>query len=86
MRSIFGVLSLLLVLVVVGILAKKQLGTTLAAPTNQQNTVLVDQSVSLPATSAGATPQVQIQQIQQQINRSVEAAMEQTRSVTDDAK
>ena len=86
MRSIFSVMSLLLVLVVVGILAKKQLGTTLAAPTNQQNTVLVDQSVTLPATSAGATPQVQIQQIQQQINRSVEAAMEQTRSVSDDAK
>ena len=86
MRSIFGVLSLLLVLVVVGILAKKQLGTTLAAPTNQQNTVLVDQSVALPATSAAAKPQVQIQQIQQQINWSVKAAMEQTRSVTDDAK
>lgn len=86
MRSIFSVMSLLLVLVVVGILAKKQLGTTLAAPTNQQNTVLVDQSVTLPATSAGAKPEVQIQQIQQQINRSVEAATEQTRSVTDDAK
>ena len=86
MRSIFSVMSLLLVLVVVGILAKKQLGTTLAAPTNQQNTALVDQSVALPATSAGAKPEVQIQQIQQQINRSVEAATEQTRSVTDDAK
>ena len=86
MRSIFSVMSLLLVLVVVGILAKKQLGTTLAAPTNQQNTVLVDQSVALPATSAAAKPQVQIQQIQQQINRSVEAAEQQTQSVTDDAK
>lgn len=86
MRAIFGVMSLLLVLVVVGILAKKQLRTTLASPTYQQNPVLVDQSVTLPATSAGAKPQVQIQQIQQQINRSVEAAMQQTRSVTDDAK
>lgn len=86
MRSIFGVVSLLLVLVVVGILAKKQLGTTLAAPVHQNNPVLVDQSVTLPATSTGATPEVQIQQIKQQINRSVEAAMEQTRSMTDDAK
>ena len=86
MRAIFGVMSLLLVLVVVGILAKKQLGPTLASPTYQQNPALVDQFVTLPATSAGAKPQVQIQQIQQQINWSVKAAMEQTRSVTDDAK
>ena len=42
MRAIFGVMSLLLVLVVVGILAKKQLGPTLASPTYQQNPALVD--------------------------------------------
>ena len=86
MRAIFGVLSLLIVMVVVGVLAKKQLGAVSAAPIYQQNPVLVDQSVTLPVTSAGATLQVQSQQIQQQIRQSVEAAVQQPRPMADDAK
>ena len=86
MRAILGVMSLLIVLVMVGVMAKKQLGALSAAPIHQQNPALVDQSVTLPVTSPGATPQVQSQQIQQQIKQSVEAAMQQPRPMPDDAK
>ena len=84
MRAIFGVLSLLAVLAVlavVGVLAKKQLAAMSAASIHQQNPARVDQSVTLPVTSADAT-----QQIQQQIKQSVEAAMQQPRPMPDDAK
>ncbi len=84
MRAIFGVMSLLIVLVVVGVLAKKQLGALSAASIHTRNPALVDQAVTLPVTSPGATPQVQSQQIQQQIKHSVEAAMQQPRTMPDD--
>ena len=86
MRAIFGVISLLIVLFVVGVLAKKQLGFMSVVPIRQKNPALVDQSVTLPVTSDGATPQVQSQQIEQQIKQSLEAALQQTRSVPDEAK
>lgn len=86
MRAIFGVMSLLIVLVVVGILAKKQLGAVSAAQSQARSPALADQSVTLPLTSAGATKQVQAQQIQQQIKQSVEAAMQQARPMPDDDK
>jgi hypothetical protein len=68
MRSMFGVLGLLLVLAVVGLLAKKQLASTSA----------------LPQTTPGTTVQQQSQQVQQQVKESVEAAMQQARPVPDD--
>jgi len=86
MRAIFGVISLLIVLLVVAGLAKKQLGSMSAIPIHQQNPALVDQSVTLPIISDGATSQVQSQQIEQQIKQSLDAAMQQTRSVPDEAK
>ncbi|CAM3316409.1 hypothetical protein [Polaromonas hydrogenivorans] len=76
MRAVVGLMSLLIVLVVVGVLAKKQLGALSKAPIRPQNPVLVDSGVTFPVTSPGATPQVQSQQIQQQIKQSVEAAMQ----------
>ena len=75
MRAIFGVMSLLIVLVVVGVLAKKQLGALSAASIHTRNPALGDQAVTLP---------VQSQQIQQQIKHSVEAAMQQPRTMPDD--
>jgi hypothetical protein len=83
MRAIFGVMSLLIVLVVVGVLAKKQLGAFSAGPVQPQNPVLVERSVILPV-APGATPQVQSLQIQQQIKQSVETAMQQSRPIPDD--
>lgn len=84
MRAIFGVLSLLIVLVVVGVLAKKQLGALSAAPVHIQMPTSADSEVTLPAASPGATPQAQGQQLQQQIKQSVESTMQQARPMPDD--
>ena len=75
MRMVFGVLSLLFVVAIIGILAKKQLGAV--APTGA------------PASSAGpagtmvrpaGTPTQQVQQFQQ----SVEGTMQQARPMPDE--
>lgn len=68
MRIVFGVLSLLLVVAVIGILAKKQLGATapVAAPAGM-------------AAPAG-TPSQQVQQFRQ----AAEGAMQQARPLPDD--
>ncbi len=70
MRAFFSIVSLLIVLAIVGVLAKKQLGGTSAVP---------------PGATPGATPQQQSQQVQQQIQQSVEGAME-ARPMPDDTK
>ena len=85
MRVVFGLMSLLIVLVVVGVLAKKQLGALSKAPVRPQNPVLVDSGVTFPVTTPGATPQVQSQKIQQ-VKQSLEAAMQQAHPMPDDAK
>ena len=84
MRAIFGVLSLLLVLAVVGLLVKKQLVSTRQAIP----------ALALPApTPAGAEPmptkpvgtvQAQSQQIQQQYKQAIDAAMQQARPMPDE--
>lgn len=71
MRALFGIVSLLVVLAIVGVLAKKQLGGTGAV---------------VPGATPGATPQQQSQQVQQQIQQSVEGAMQQARPMPDDTK
>jgi len=70
MRAVFGVLSLLVVVAIVGILAKKQLtgAATPAAPNAA--------GVVVPA----GTPQQQVQQYKQ----AVEGAMQQARPMPDD--
>ena len=77
MRVIFGVLSLLVVVAIVGILAKKQLGSI--AP------VAGPPPASAPGTMAAptGTPQQQVQQFQ----KSVQGAMEQQpRQMPDEGK
>lgn len=86
MRAVFGLISVLIVLFVVLVLAKKQLASTPAIPIHARNPALVDPSMNLPVIPAGATPQAQRQQIEQQIKQSLDAAMQQTRSVPDDEK
>ena len=74
MRAIFGIVSLLIVLAIVGVLAKKQLGAvTMVAP-----------PAGLAGTPAGATVQQQSQLIQQQVNQSVEATLQQARPMPED--
>ena len=75
MRIAFGALSLLIVLAIVGILAKKQLGAVSpqagAAPTSTQG-----------VTAPTGTPKQQVDQVKQ----SVEKALQQSRPVNDDTK
>lgn len=80
MRAIFSMVGLLLVVAIVGFLAKSQFGSgskSLAAPVN-------DASITLPLTTPGATAQQQSQEIQTQIKQSVDAAMQQARPMPDD--
>lgn len=66
MRSIFSIVGLLLVLAIVGLLVKKQLGTQVAVPP----------APGMPAVSADAPPQVQSQQAQQQVKQAIDSAMQ----------
>lgn len=76
MRVIFGVLSLLVVVAIVGILAKKQLGAV--AP------VAAPAAATAPGTAPvlSGTPQQQVQQYQQ----AIQGAMQQARPMPDDTK
>ncbi|MDI1273955.1 hypothetical protein [Polaromonas sp.] len=78
MRAIFGVLSLLVVVAIIGVLAKKQLSP---APVK---VAPADAGLALPAPAAGATPQQQSQQIQNQVRQSIESAMQQARPMPED--
>ncbi|MDW5444376.1 hypothetical protein [Polaromonas sp. SM01] len=78
MRAVFSILSLLVVVAVIGVLAKKQLSPTPVKPS------AADGAVSLPVTTPGATPQQQSQQIQQQVRQTLENAMQQARPMPED--
>ncbi len=80
MRAIIGVLGLLIVVAIVGLLAKTQLGSV--APKPAANTA----GVALPTVAPDATPQQQSQQMQQQVKQSVEAALQTPRTQPDDSK
>ena len=73
MRMAFGVLSLLIVVAIIGVLAKKQLGSV-ASP---QPAATV-QGVAVPT----GTPKQQVDQVKQ----SVENALQQSRPVNDETK
>ncbi|MCF8210596.1 MAG: hypothetical protein K9K38_14530 [Rhodoferax sp.] len=77
MRSIFGIVSLLVVLGIVGVLAKKQLGAT--------REIKLPASVAVPGVSGtpGDAPQTP-QQIQQQFKSAAEAALQQPRPGADE--
>jgi len=75
MRIVFGALSLLIVLAIIGVLAKKQLGAVSGADAPPPQTT---QGVTAPT----GTPQQQVDQVKQ----NVEKALQQSRPVTDDTK
>lgn len=75
MRVIFGVLSLLVVVAIIGILAKKQLGAV--APTAAPSTAPAGTVVA-----PTGTPQQQVQQVQ----KAVEGALQQARPMPDEPK
>jgi hypothetical protein len=80
MRALFSILGLLLVVAVIGMLAKKQLHSV-------SDIQLIPQDgnpSTLPVTTPGATVQQQSLQMQQQVKKSVEESMQQTRAVPED--
>ena len=80
MRAIFGVLGLVVVLGIVGWLTKTQLASTRQAIPSVSIAVPGVERASAPA----ATVRDQSQQLQQQIQQSIEVAMQQARRVPDD--
>ena len=72
MRSL-GLIGLVLALVIVGVLVKRQLGGVAGMPAS-------------PDGQAPSSQPLQPQQVQQQFKQSLDAAMQQARSVPDDAK
>ena len=76
MRIVFGVLSLLIAVTVVGVLLKRQLAA-LSGPGTAPG---ISANVSLPV----VTPRHQSQQLQNQVKKSLEDAMKQTRPEVDD--
>ena len=74
MRAIFTIGGLLLVVLIVGLLAKKQLGAGVAP--------VVVPGARTTATAPAATPQQQVQQFK----NAAEAAMQQPRPMPDDTK
>lgn len=75
MRIVFGVLSLLVVVAIVGFLAKKQL-SGVARGADPRPAATVPGSVALPS----GTPQQQVQQVQQ----AVQGAMQQARPMPEE--
>lgn len=75
MRAIFSILGLLLVVALVGFLAKKQLTDVTSINVRPQDGA----QVIVPQTTPGATPRQQSEQIGQQVKQSIDAAMQQQR-------
>ncbi|MDO8450735.1 MAG: hypothetical protein Q7T10_18235 [Rhodoferax sp.] len=76
MRGVLGVLSLLIVVAVIGLLAKKQVGALPGAGIASGTSV----NGSVPVVN----PQQQSQQLQKHVKRSVEDAMKQARPEVED--
>lgn len=75
MRALFGVLGLLIVVLAIGLLAKKQLGSMAGPPG------LPTPAGTAPSAAAGpVTPQQTVQQFQQ----AVQSQMQQARPMPDD--
>ena len=81
MRSIAGVLSLVIVLLLVGVLAKKQI-TGLSPSVATLPTL----PTGLPPPSPGDTRQQQAQEVQKQFKEALDSALRQPRPMPDDEK
>jgi hypothetical protein len=84
MRAIFSVVSLMIVLAVVGVLAKKQLTAPPPVPASLEQPGQLDAMRTPPVAAAGTSPQAASQQMQQQIRQSIEDSMRQARPMPDD--
>jgi hypothetical protein len=76
MKMVFGVLSLLFAVAVIGVLAKKQLRVI--------SGVDIPPATPVDVSSPIITPQQQSQQLQNQVKKSVEDAMQKPQTEVDD--
>lgn len=84
MRMIFGVLSLLFVVAVVGFLAKKQFASVNQIKVPSASAPAAEGAATLPAVNPTGNVQQQSQQIQQQFKAAAEAAVQQARPMPDE--
>ena len=80
MRAIFGVLGLLIVVLVIGLLAKKQLSSVTAPPVVPAGLAVPGVSQAAPGV-APVSPQQQVEQFKQAVE-----GLQQARPVPDDPK
>ncbi len=78
MRTVLGIVSVLLVLAMVGLLAKKQLASTRSAPP-----VLVQPAPDATGAAPAASVRNQSQQVQQQYKQALEGLVQQARPMPD---
>ena len=83
MKGVFGLVSLLVALAIVGVVVKKQLAATRQAVPALAPVVGSPDSAVMPAAPA-ATVREQSLQVQQQFKQAVESGMQQTRPMPDD--
>lgn len=84
MRAVFSVLGLLVVLLMVSVLARKQLGASPSPALSLQRPAQAEPALMPAATPPGSSPQAQSQQLQQQVRQSIEGALQRTRPIPDD--
>ena len=84
MRAVFGIVGLLVVLAIVGLVARKQLGATRQAL--PALAVPIVQGAPTLQVSPDASVKAQSQQIQQQYRQALESALTQPRTTPDDAE
>ncbi|RYF66632.1 MAG: hypothetical protein EOO29_38415 [Comamonadaceae bacterium] len=85
MRAVFGLVGLVVVLAVVGLLAKKQL-SAVRTPVPSLQTTPADSAAAAASSAQPATVRDQSQQIQQQVKQQVEGLMQQARPMPDEEK
>jgi len=78
MKAMFGLVSLLIALAIVGFLAARQLKTAVPSASNGATaTAAATAGVALPSVGAGGTVREQSQQIQQKVKDDVAKAVQQ---------
>lgn len=84
MRAFFSILGLVMVMGVVGFLAKSQVGSVPTPKVDLGVAQATSQSVATPTVQPGITPAEQSQQIQRQFKQAVETALQPARTIPDE--
>lgn len=85
MRGLFGLVGLVLVLAIVGLVAKKQLSSTRAPAAALQQAPIPGTGASVPVINPTGNVQQQSQQVQQQVQQQLDDIMKQRAQSLPDA-